>query len=164
MQVWILPHGEQRLHALAHVRHRRQHEPDDHQPGEQVQGKRRHEAQGGDQEGVHELRRVQGVGVEVAGRPLPQRRLLQRVRRPERAPVQPARPHPGQERPLRWPDDQVRRHAAMPCRQEMLGMHMLATHRVRAKDIIMMMQMQRGEEFSMTIAWIFICMNYISYI
>jgi hypothetical protein len=120
MPVGILPRGEQRLHALAHVRHRRKQGPHHHQPGQPV-----HRAAQPGREAGDEAARRAGVGVEelgvaLGGRPLHGGRLLHRHRRRRPEEVQQEGPHQAQAGNLRHQAHALRRLHPLQAGQALL--------------------------------------------
>ena len=120
MPVGILPRGEQRLHALAHVRHRRQQGPDHHQPGQPVHRAAQPRRLAGDQAARRAGVGVEELGVALGGRPLHGGRLLHRHRRPDQPAVQQEGPHQAQARLLRHQAHALQRLPRLQARQALL--------------------------------------------
>ncbi|AQK59780.1 male gametophyte-specific2 [Zea mays] len=76
----LLPRCQQRLHALAHVRHWRRRRANHHQPGQPLHSTTKHRRQS-DHQALRGRRRVEELGVAHGGRPVHERRHLQSVRR-----------------------------------------------------------------------------------
>lgn len=84
MQTWVFPRGEQRLHALGNVRHRRECIADHIQPRQQIRGAGQPLPEGGDEARGRAGDPVAPLELALRGRPALERRLLPPVRRRRR--------------------------------------------------------------------------------
>jgi hypothetical protein len=120
MPVGILPRREQRLHALAHVRHRRQQGPHHHQPGQPVHRAAQPGREAGDEAARRARVGVEELGVALGGRPLHGGRLLHRHRRRRPEEVQQEGPHQAKAGNLRHQAHTLRRLHPLQARQALL--------------------------------------------